>query len=63
MNKQIVREINNGSWKSNDDYENIINLTNIYKIVKSTTIENGFKRALATGDFGIKQNNSNNSKI
>ena len=59
MQKQIVREINNGSWKSTEDYENIINLTNIYKIVKSTTIENGLKRALATGDFGIKQTNSN----
>ena len=59
MQKQIIREINNGSWKSNEDYSNIINLTNIYKIVKSTTIENGFKRALATGDFGIKQTNSN----
>jgi DNA-directed RNA polymerase beta subunit len=59
MQKQIIREINNGSWKSTEDYANIINLTNIYKIVKSTTIENGFKRALATGDFGIKQTNSN----
>ena len=59
MQKLIVREINNGSWKSNEDYENIINQTNIYKIVKSTTIENGLKRALATGDFGIKQINSN----
>jgi DNA-directed RNA polymerase II subunit RPB2 len=59
MQKQIVREINMGSWKSNEDYENIINQTNIYKIVKSTTIENGIKRALATGDFGIKQINSN----
>ena len=59
MNKQIIREINNGSWKSTEDYQNIINLTNIYKIVKSTTIENGLKRALATGDFGIKHTNSN----
>ena len=59
MQKQIIREINNGSWKSNEDYENIINTTNIYKIIKSTTIENGIKRALATGDFGIKQINSN----
>ena len=59
MQKQIVREINNGSWQSTDDYENIINMTNIYKIIKSTTIENGLKRALATGDFGIKQTNSN----
>jgi DNA-directed RNA polymerase beta subunit len=59
MEKQVIREINNGSWKSTDDYENIINLTNIYKIIKSTTIENGIKRALATGDFGIKHSNSN----
>ena len=59
MQKQVVREINNGSWRSTEDFGNIINLTNIYKIVKSTTIENGFKRALATGDFGIKQTNSN----
>jgi len=59
MQKQIVREINNGSWRSTEDYVNIINLTNIYKIIKSNTIENGIKRALATGDFGIKQVNSN----
>ena len=59
MVKQITKEINNGSWKSNENYENIINNTNIYKIVKSTTIENGIKRALATGDFGIKQLNTN----
>ncbi len=59
MQKQVVREINNGSWQSTEDYNNIINLTNIYKIIKSTTIENGLKRALATGDFGIKHTNSN----
>jgi len=59
MEKQIIREINTGSWKSSDNYENIINLTNIYKIIKSTTIENGIKRALSTGDFGIKHTNSN----
>ena len=59
MEKQIIREINTGSWKSTDDYENIVNLTNVYKIIKSTTIENGLKRALSTGDFGIKHSNSN----
>ena len=59
MQKQTVREINNGSWRSTNDCKNIINRTNIYKIIKSTTIENGIKRALATGDFGIKNTNSN----
>jgi DNA-directed RNA polymerase beta subunit len=58
MQKQVVREINNGSWRSTDNFENIINMTNIYKIMKSTTIENGINRALATGDFSIKQSNS-----
>ena len=58
MQKHVVREINNGSWRSTEDYENIINMTNIYKILKSTTIENGIARALSTGDFSIKQTNS-----
>lgn len=58
IQKQVIREINTGSWRSSEDYENIINMTNIYKIVKSTTIENGIVRALATGDFSIKQMNS-----
>jgi len=58
MQKQVVREINGGSWRSTEDFENIINMTNIYKIMKSTTIENGINRALATGDFSVKQSNS-----
>ena len=58
MQKQIVREIDKGSWRSMDNYESIINMTNIYKIMKSTTIENGINRALSTGDFSIKQSNS-----
>ena len=59
MEKQIIREINTGSWRSKDNFENIINMTNIYKIIKATTIENGIKRALSTGDFGTKHNNTN----
>lgn len=58
MQKQVVREINTGSWRSTEDFENIINMTNIYKIMKSTTIENGINRALATGDFSVKQSSS-----
>jgi DNA-directed RNA polymerase II subunit RPB2 len=59
MSKQIIKEINTGSWRSTDDHRSIVNKTNIYKIIKSTTIENGLKRALSTGDFGIKNVNSN----
>lgn len=60
--KQILREITTGSWRSTEDYANIINNTNIYKIIKSTTISNNLRRALSTGDFGIKQQ-TNNQKV
>ena len=59
MTKQVIREINTGSWRSTEDYNSIINKTNVYKIIKSTTIENGIKRALSTGDFGIKNTTTN----
>ena len=58
MQKNIMKEINNGSWRSTEDYENIINSANICKMIKSTTIETGINRALATGDFSIKQSSS-----
>jgi DNA-directed RNA polymerase II subunit RPB2 len=57
MQKQLVYEINNGSWKSTDAYENIMTHTNIYKIIKVSTIENGLNRALSTGDFGTRNGN------
>ena len=62
VEKQVTREINQGAWKSSENYENIISMTNIYKIFKSTTIENGLNRALSTGDFSVKQSNSS-SKV
>jgi len=58
MQKLVVREINQRKMRMTEDYENIINMTNVYKIVKSTTIETGITRALSTGDFSIKQSNS-----
>ena len=60
MTKQVIREINTGSWRSTENHMQIINKTNISKLVKSTTIENGLKRALSTGDFGLKGVNSSN---
>lgn len=59
LQKATLREINQGSWRSTLNYANIINMTNIYKLIKTPTIENGIKRALSTGDFGIKNLNSN----
>ena len=57
--KETIKEINNGSWRTRDDYKNIINRRNIQKFIKSSTIEGGLKRALSTGDFAVKSPNSN----
>jgi len=59
MVKAINKEIKQGTWRSHDDVANIINKSNIYKIVKPATIKTGMIRALATGDFSTKQANSN----
>ena len=54
MRNSIMKELNNGSWKSSNNINDIINQTNIYKILKSTTIESGIKYSLATGNWGMK---------
>lgn len=59
MIKATNKEIKQGTWRSHDDIQNIVNMANIYKIVKPSTIKTGMIRALATGDFSTKQANSN----
>lgn len=61
MQKEVVKEINHGSWRTRDDFMKIINERNIPKFIKSSTIESGIKRALSTGDFAVK--NPNNNKV
>tara|TARA_B100000795_G_scaffold253626_1_gene223929 strand:- start:10 stop:3633 length:3624 start_codon:yes stop_codon:yes gene_type:complete len=52
MRNSIMKEFNSNHGTM--DVQNIINETNIYKLLKSTTIETGIKFALATGNWGIK---------
>lgn len=61
MKNMIYREIGSGPWKTNNDFINVLNNNNIYKILKSTTIESGLKYSLATGNWGIR-NNINKTK-
>lgn len=51
MKSTIIKEIHNGSWKASGKFENIVNTTNVYKILKTTIVEVGMKSALATGNF------------
>lgn len=58
IKNMIYKELNNGSWKVANDLINLINKSNIYKIVKPSTIESGLKYGLATGNWGIKNANA-----
>ena len=54
----VMKELNNGSWRTLNKFEDVINSTNIYKLIKSTTIEIGLKYSLATGNWSMKNNSS-----
>jgi len=56
MRNQIMKELNSNPWKNSKhmNIESIINNNNLFKIIKSTTIESGLKYGLATGNWGIK---------
>lgn len=51
MKSTIMKEIHNGAWKASGKFENIINQSNVYKILKTTIVDIGMKSSLATGNF------------
>ena len=56
----IMKELNSNPWKNvmDIDIDVVINNNNLYKLLKSTTIESGLKYGLATGNWGIKSTNT-----
>ncbi len=48
----LSKEIHNGSWRANGNYEEIVNINNINKIIKSTILDVNLKSSMATGNFG-----------
>jgi len=48
----LAKEIHGGSWKATGNFEDILNISNIHKVIKSTNLEVGLKTCLATGNFG-----------
>lgn len=53
MKTSILKELKATKFKR--DVFDIINKNNIYKIIKSTTIDNGLKYSLSTGNWGMKK--------
>ncbi len=52
VRSSLAKEIHNGSWKASGSFEEIVNISNINKIIKSVLLEVGLKTSLATGNFG-----------
>ena len=48
----LGKEIHSGAWRSGGNFEEILNVSNIYKIIKSTILDVGLKSSLSTGNFG-----------
>jgi DNA-directed RNA polymerase II subunit RPB2 len=53
---KFVHEVNNDAWKKGDHPHplDVLNVNNLYKILKVSTIEGKLKQALATGNFTVQ---------
>jgi DNA-directed RNA polymerase II subunit RPB2 len=56
IRSKFVHEVNNDSWKKGETARplEILNVNNLYKILKVSTIEGKLKQALATGNFTVQ---------
>jgi DNA-directed RNA polymerase II subunit RPB2 len=52
IRSSLAKEIHGGGWKANGAFEDILNVSNINKVIKSVILEVGMKTSLATGNFG-----------
>ena len=54
MKTLINKEYTNGYWRATNCFSQILNESNIYKVIKNNIITIGLKYALATGNWGLK---------
>lgn len=56
IRSKFVHEVNNDTWKKGDAPRplDVLNINNLYKILKVSTIEGKLKQALATGNFTVQ---------
>jgi DNA-directed RNA polymerase II subunit RPB2 len=48
----LSKEINGGSWRAATNFEEIVNINNIQKIIKATILDVNLRSSMATGNFG-----------
>jgi DNA-directed RNA polymerase II subunit RPB2 len=61
IRSKFVHEINNDNWKKNGRPLDVLTLSNLYKIIKVSSIEGKLKQALATGNFTVQGLGTSNS--
>lgn len=54
LRTKFVHEINNDTWKKSGKPLDVLNINNLYKILKVSSIEGKVKQALATGNFTVQ---------
>lgn len=55
IRSKFVHEVNNDSWKKGEPRPlEVLNVNNLYKILKVSTMEGKLKQALATGNFTVQ---------
>lgn len=54
IRSKFVHEVNNDNWKKKERPLDVLNVNNLYKILKVSTIEGKLKQALATGNFAVQ---------
>ena len=52
IRSSLSKEIHGGGWRASGHFEDILNISNINKVIKSVILEVGLKTSLATGNFG-----------
>jgi len=52
IRSSLSKEIHGGGWRASGHFEDILNVSNINKVIKSVILEVGLKTSLATGNFG-----------
>jgi DNA-directed RNA polymerase II subunit RPB2 len=61
IRSKFVHEINNDNWKKNNKPLDVLTVSNLYKIIKVSSIEGKLKQALATGNFTVQGLGTSNS--
>jgi len=61
IRSKLVHEINNDNWKRAGKPLDALSISNLYKILKVSSIEGKMKQALATGNFTVQGLGTSNS--